>query len=142
MTAELRWREGVGFLGVEVVAMAGEQELEVERGESSEAGFVESVCVDLRLGLSEKFVVVFPENRTLRGDGFEALAMEMMGEFTGELVETVEVGVEIIAAVIRPDEAVVTKPLQDTIDRITVVVAPVGDLGDGSRLVKIVEHLK
>jgi len=52
VTAELRWRDGVELLGVDVVAMAGEQELEVEGRESSEAGFVERLRVDLRLGLA------------------------------------------------------------------------------------------
>jgi len=51
---------------VDVVAMAGEQELEVEGRESSEAGFVERLRVDLRLGLGEEFIVVLPENRALR----------------------------------------------------------------------------
>ena len=68
--------------------------------------------------------------------------MEMVCEFTGELVEAVEVGVELIAAVVRSDETTVAESLEDTVDRIAVVVAPVGNLGDGSRLVKIVEHLK
>jgi hypothetical protein len=31
------------------------------------------------------------------------MAMEMLCEFTGELVEAVEVGVELVAAVVRPD---------------------------------------
>jgi hypothetical protein len=66
----------------------------------------------------------------------------MVCEFTGELVEAVEVGVEVIAAVVRPDETTVAESLEDTVDRIAVVVAPVGNLGDGSRLVKIVEHLE
>ncbi len=55
--------------------MAGEQELEVEGREPTEAGFVERLRVDLRLGLGEEFVVVLPENRALRGNGFEALTM-------------------------------------------------------------------
>jgi proteasome assembly chaperone (PAC2) family protein len=68
--------------------------------------------------------------------------MEMMDEFTGELVEAVEVTVEVIAAVVRPDETTVTKPLENPVDRIAVVVAPVGDLGDSLGLVEIVEHLE
>jgi len=67
--------------------------------------------------------------------------MEMMCEFTGERVESVEVGVEVIVTVVRPDEAAVADSLEDTVDRIAVVVAPVGHLGDSSRLVEIVEHL-
>jgi hypothetical protein len=122
--------------------MAGEEELQVEGHETREAGFVEPVCVDLRLGLGEEFVVVLPENRALRGDGFEALAMQMVCEFTGELVEAVEVGVEVIAAVVRPDETTVAESLEDTVDRIAVVVASAGDLGDGSRLIEIVEYLE
>jgi len=80
--------------------MAGKQELEVEGCEPSGAGFVERLRVDLRLGLEEEFVVVLPENRALRGNGFEAMAM--VCEFTGELVEAVEVGVELVATVGRP----------------------------------------
>jgi len=57
-------------------------------------------------------------------------------------VEAVEIGVEVIAAVGRPDETTVTKPLEDAVDRVAVVVAPVGDLGDGSRLVEVVQHLE
>jgi len=94
---------------------------------------VERLRVELRFGLGEEFVVVLPENRALRGDGFEAVAAMMVWEFPGELVEAVEIGVEVIAAVGRPDETTVTKPLEDAVDRVAVVVAPVGDLGDGSR---------
>jgi hypothetical protein len=86
VTAELRRRDCVEILRVDVVAVAGKQELELEGRESSEAGFVERLRVDLRFGLCEEFVVVFPENRALRGDGFEALAMQMVCEFTGERV--------------------------------------------------------
>jgi len=57
-------------------------------------------------------------------------------------VEPVEVGVEFIAAVDRPDETAVAKPFEDAVDRVTVVVTSVGDLGDGSRLVKVVQHLE
>ncbi len=142
VTAELRRRDGVDLLGVEVVAMVGKQELEVEGCEPSKAGFVERLRVDLRLGLEEEFVVVLPENRALRGNGFEAMAMEMVCEFTGELVEAVEVSIELIPAVGCPDETTVTKPLEDPIDRVAVVVAPVGNLGDGSRLVEVVQHLE
>ena len=113
VTAELRRRDGIEALGVDVVAVAGEQELEVEGRESSEAGFVVRLCVDLRLGLGEEFVVVLPENRALRGDGFEAVAMQMVCEFTGELVEAVEVGVELVAAVVRPNETTVAESLEN-----------------------------
>ena len=122
--------------------MAGVEELEVEGHETREAGFVEPLGVDLRPGLREEFVVLLPENHPLRSDGFEALAMQMVCEFTGELVEAVEVGVEVIAAVGRPDETKVAESREDTVDRIAVVVATVGDLGDGSRPVEIVEHLE
>jgi hypothetical protein len=57
-------------------------------------------------------------------------------------VEAVEVGVEVIAAVGRPDKPAVAKPLEDAVDRVAVIVAPVGDLGDGSRLVEVVQHLE
>ncbi len=66
----------------------------------------------------------------------------MVCEFTGELVEAVEVSVELIAAVGRPDKPTVAKPLEDAVDRVAVIVAPVGDLGDGSRLVEVVQHLE
>jgi len=45
--------------------------------------------------------------------------MEMMCEFTGELVEAVEVAVEVIAAVVRPDESTVAESLGHT--RLTVL---------------------
>jgi hypothetical protein len=104
VTAELRRRDCVEVLGVDVVAVAGEQELEVEGCESSEAGFVERLRIDLRLGLGKEFVVVLPENRPLRGNGFEALTMQMVCEFTGKLVEAVEIGVELVVAVGCPEE--------------------------------------
>jgi len=66
----------------------------------------------------------------------------MVCDFTGKLVEAVEVGVELVVAVGRPDETTVTKPLEDTVDRVAVVVAPVSDLGDSSRLVEVVQHLE
>jgi len=65
---------------------------------------VERLRVDLRFGLGEEFIVVLPENRALRGDGFEAVTMQMVWEFTGKLVDAVEIGVELVAAVGRPDE--------------------------------------
>jgi len=142
VTAEFRRRDCVGFLGVDVVAMAGEEELQVEGHETREAGFVEPLGVDLRLGLREEVVVTLPENLPLWSDGFEALAILMVCEFTGELVEAVEVGVEVIAGVVRPDETTVAESLYDTVDRIVVIVVSVGDLGDGSRPVEIVEHLE
>jgi hypothetical protein len=142
VTAELRRRDCVQFLRAEVVVVAGEQELEIERCESSEAGFREPLRVDLRLGLGEKFVVVLPKNRALRGDGFEPLAMKMVCEFTSELVKLVEVGIEVIAGVVRADETAIAKSLEDAVDRVAVVVAPVGDFGDRPRLVEIVEYLE
>jgi len=66
--------------------------------------------------------------------------MQIVCKFTGELVEAVEVGVELVVAVGRPDRTTITKPLEDAVDRVAVVVAPVGDLGDGSRLVEV--HLE
>jgi len=95
--------------------------------ESIEPGFVERLRIDLRFGLGEEFVVVLPENRALRGNGFEAVTVQMVCDFTGKLVEAVEVGVELVVAVGRPDETTVTKPLEDTVDRVAVVVAPVSD---------------
>jgi hypothetical protein len=55
--------------------MASEQELEVGDREPTEAGFVERLRVNFRFGLSEEVVIVLPENRALRGNAFEALAM-------------------------------------------------------------------
>lgn len=66
----------------------------------------------------------------------------MVCEFPGELVEAVEVGVELVVALDGPDEPTVTKPLEDAVDRVAVVVAPVGDLGDSSRLVEVVQYLE
>lgn len=44
--------------------------------------------------------------------------------------------------VARPDKAAVAKPLKDAVNRVAVVVAPVGDLGYSSRLVEVVQHLE
>jgi hypothetical protein len=41
-------------------------------------------------------------------------------------VEALEVGVEVTAAVVRPDETTVANPLEDTADGVAVVLAPVG----------------
>ncbi len=112
VTAELRRRDYIESLGVDLVAVAGKQELGVEGREPSEAGFVERLCVGLRLGLGEEFVVVLPENRALRGDGFEAVAMQMVCEFTCDRMEVVEVGVELVVAVVRPDDPTVASTLQ------------------------------
>jgi len=98
--------------------------------------------VDVRLGLGEEFVETLPENRAFRRNGFEAMAMQMVYEFTCEFVEKVEVVVELIVAIGGSDETTVSKPLEDSVDRVAVVIAEVGDLGDGSRLVEIIEHLK
>jgi len=142
VTTQLRRRDCVEVLGVDVVAVAGKQELEVEGREPTEAGFVERLRVDLRFGLCEEFVVVLPENRALRGDGFEAVAMQMVCEFRCDRVEAVEVGVELVVALDGPDEPTVAKPLEDAVNRVAVVVAPVGDLGDSSRLVEVVQYLE
>jgi hypothetical protein len=66
----------------------------------------------------------------------------MVYEFACERVEAVEVGVELIVAVGRPDKTTVTKPLEGAVDRVAAIVASVGDLGDGSRLVEVVQHLE
>ena len=42
--------------------------------------------------------------------------MQMVCEFTGELVEAVEVGVERVVAVGRSDETTVAKPLEHSVD--------------------------
>lgn len=42
----------------------------------------------------------------------------------------------VVAAGVRPDKTTVAESLEDTVDRIPIVIASVGDLGDGSRLVK------
>jgi hypothetical protein len=103
---------------------------------------MESSFVDLHLSLGKKFVVVLPKNCPLRGDGFEPVAMQMVYEFTRELVETVKVGVEPIVAIGCPDETPVSKPPEDSVYRVPVVIAELGDLADGSRLVEIVEDFK
>jgi hypothetical protein len=46
------------------------------------------------------------------GNDFEAVAMQMVCEFPGELVEAVEVSAEVIAAVGRPDESSVVAPVK------------------------------
>lgn len=74
--------------------MAGELELDAEGRESCKASFVELLCVDPRLGLCKELVVVLPEGRALRGDGFEASAIKIVVEFICELVEAVEVGLK------------------------------------------------
>jgi len=66
--------------------------------------------------LREQFIVVLPEDRALQCDGFEMLAMQMVCEFTCELVEAVEVSVEVIVAVLLVDESAVAKPLEDSVD--------------------------
>jgi hypothetical protein len=66
---------------------------------------VERVGVDCRFGLGEKFDVGFPEDRAVRGDGFEPLPVEMVCEFACERVEPVEVTVELVVAIVRADEA-------------------------------------
>jgi len=58
--------------------------------------------------------------------------MQMVCEFSRGLVVTVA----------RPDKAAVAKPLEDAVNRVAVVVAPVGDLGYSTRLVEVVQHLK
>jgi len=63
-------------------------------------------------------------------------------EFSSELVEAVEVGVELVVAVGRPDETTIAKPIEDAVDRVAVVVAPVGNLGYSSRIDEGVQHLK
>ncbi len=89
--------------------MAGEQ-VEVAGREPSETGFVERLRVDLRPGLGEEFVVFLPENRALRGDGFDSSAVQMVCEFPGELVEAAEVGVKFVVVAGRPDETTVANP--------------------------------
>jgi len=119
-----------------------QQELKVERFESSQSGFVERIDVDNRLSLSEKLVVGFPENCPLRSNGFETLPMEMMSEFTYEFVQLVEITIELIALAVRPDETAVAKPLKNTVDSVAIVVTPVGDLGNGTRLIRIIQQLE
>jgi hypothetical protein len=68
--------------------------------------------------------------------------MQMVCEFTSELVEAVEIGVEVIAGVVRADETAVAKSLEDAVDRVAVVVAPVSEFGDRPRLVEVVEYLQ
>jgi hypothetical protein len=55
--------------------------------------------------------------------------MQMVCEFRCDRVEAVEVGVELVVALDGPDESTVTKPLEDAVDRVAVIVAPVRNLG-------------
>lgn len=50
--------------------------------------------------------------------------------------------IEVVAVVVRADETTVAEPLENSVDRIAVIVAQIDDLGDGSRLVEIIKHLK
>jgi hypothetical protein len=100
VTAEVRRRDVLCFLGVEVVAVAGDPNLEVVGGEPRRAGFVEVLHIDLRLSLGKEFIVVFPENRSVRCDPFEPLPVEMVDQLACELVESIEVAVEVIATVV------------------------------------------
>jgi hypothetical protein len=142
VTAEFRRRDRVHVLGVEIVAVTGQQKLEVERRESRQSRLVKVFVGDSCFSLGEEFVVVLPENRPVRRDRFEAFSMKMMSQFACELVESIEVAVEVIAAVVRADETTVAKPLENSVDCVAVVVAPVGDLGDRPRLVDVVQHLE
>jgi len=99
-------------------------------------------CIDFCLSLGKKFIISSPENRPTGGNRFETLTVEMVCEFACERVEPVEVTVELVLTLGRADESLVAEPLEHPVDRVAVVVALVGDLGDGSRLVKIVEHLE
>jgi hypothetical protein len=57
-------------------------------------------------------------------------------------MEAIEIGVELVVPIDGSDKTPIPKPLEDAVDRVAVVVASGGNLGDGSRLVEIVEHLK
>jgi len=123
--------------------VAGQQKLEVEGCEPSEPCLVELLRVDFRLSLCEEFIVVLPENRkTLRGNGFEPLAMKMVYEFTSELVEPAEVAVELVVTVSRPDEAAVAEQFEDLVNSVAVVVAARSEVGDGSGLVEVIEDFE
>lgn len=86
VTAELRRRHCIEFRRVAVVAVRSQQELEVECCELRQSGFVVVLGVDLRLRFCEKFVVVLPENCPAGNNRLEALSVEMVIEFTGEVV--------------------------------------------------------
>jgi hypothetical protein len=103
---------------------------------------VEHIGIDLRLGLCEKFIEAFPENRTVWGDGFEPLPMKMTDKFTSELVESVEVTVELIMTVVRSHEATVAESLEHPIDGVAIVIGPSRKVCDGSRLIEVIEHLE
>jgi len=57
-------------------------------------------------------------------------------------MEAIEIGVELVVTIDGSDEAPIPKPLEDAVDRVAVVVASGGNLGDSSGLIEIVEHLK
>lgn len=78
VTTKFRRRDGLYILRVEVVAIAGQQKLKVERYKPSETGFVEVLGIDLNLGLGEKFIVVFPEKCAIRSERFETLTVQMV----------------------------------------------------------------
>ena len=54
----------------------------------------------------------------------------------------VEITIKLIAPAVRPDETAVAKPLENTVDSVAIVVIPVGDLCNGTRLIKIIQHLE
>lgn len=57
-------------------------------------------------------------------------------------MKAVELSVEAVVPVVRTDKPTILEVFQDTFDGISVVIASLNQLGDGTRLVKIVEHLK
>jgi hypothetical protein len=102
----------------------------------------EFVGVDTRLGLCEELVVVLPEDRPVRSDRLETLAVTMVDQLASELVERVEVTVETVSAVGRPDEPTTSEALEYSIDRVAVVVGRLGNLRDCPWAVEVVQHLR
>jgi len=68
--------------------------------------------------------------------------MEMMHKFASKLVQSVEVTVKVVAAVIGTDEATVAEPFENTVDGVAIVAALFGDISNGPQLVEVIEYLE
>jgi len=68
--------------------------------------------------------------------------MKMVCKFTSELVELGEVPVGLVVTVGRPDEAAVAESVENSVNGIAVVIAPGSEVGDGSRLVELIEDFE
>ena len=66
----------------------------------------------------------------------------MVCEFTSEFIESLEILIESVLAIIRADESTVPEAFEDTIDSVSVVVAHVGEVRDCAWLVEIIEYFE